>query len=78
METMQQIRNAHKKAETTLSLRAFAKQQGVEARVAQAHESANKTRSEAKKIRTRAATAARKAKKTSSGGKKDVTVVAAR
>ena len=78
METIQQIRRAHKKSESAVSLRMFAKQNNVLNIVTQAHEAANQTRGADKADRTKAMTRATREKNRKSGGKQDVTVLASK
>lgn len=67
--TMKQLRNEHRKSDGALSLKAFAKTLGAEGIIKRAHEAAHQTRSDAKKERTRVASAASKQKKSAAAAK---------
>lgn len=63
MNTVQQIKRAHRTEGGNLSLKAFARERGVLEVITRAHKAANKPTSDAKKARTRAAASARSIKK---------------
>lgn len=62
--TMKQLRNEHRKSDGKLTLKAFAETLNAAGVIKRAHQAASKGRSVEKKERTRAASSARRTKKT--------------